>query len=62
MNKCLKCETEFHGRVCPNCGLTWHARCTECGSRIYWGETLACSSCGHAVAESDFFEKQDGNK
>ncbi|MDP7422690.1 MAG: hypothetical protein QGH40_12490 [bacterium] len=56
MNQCQKCQTEFKGRVCPDCGLVWHARCSGCGARIYWNEMVACSSCGHAVSEKDFFE------
>lgn len=57
MNQCAKCETEYDGRVCPECGLLWHPRCPDCGARIYYRETGVCGSCGRVMNETDYFEK-----
>ena len=57
MNQCAKCETEYDGRVCPECGLLWHPRCPDCGARIYFRETGVCGSCGRVMNETDYFEK-----
>ncbi len=49
MHRCLKCNTEFEGNFCSNCGTKREDEktCPQCGARLS-GDAKFCNNCGHA--------------
>ncbi len=49
MNKCPKCNTEFDGNFCPNCGEKFEQEksCPKCGTKLF-GSARFCNECGYS--------------
>lgn len=53
---CPRCDREFDGAACPDCGLKYRPRCPECGARLAWSRNVAvCPACGAPTPRSLFF-------
>ncbi len=49
MNKCPKCNAEFDGNFCPNCGEKFEQEksCPQCGTKLF-GSARFCNECGYS--------------
>ncbi len=53
MNKCVKCQCEFEGNFCPDCGEKWQEvkKCPGCGAEVK-GSVKFCNICGYSFIQS----------
>ncbi|MCH5160095.1 MAG: leucine-rich repeat protein [Clostridiales bacterium] len=49
MNKCPRCDAEFEGKFCTNCGAQWEEEkiCPQCGATLA-SSVRFCNHCGHS--------------
>lgn len=45
---CYKCDEQFYGDECPNCGWEISYKCWNCKTRMVPGydDTIKCNACG----------------
>ena len=53
MHKCWKCDTEYEGNFCPECGAKWEEekKCPNCGKTLAGGVKF-CSDCGYSFVSA----------
>lgn len=60
MHRCIKCNTEFEGKFCPECGTKRQEEktCPQCGANLNGGVRF-CNECGHSFVNELSAESTD---